>query len=176
MSNDFELPSKTTRPNVRTRSGTQAAPQVVMEAESPAVSEPEAESKVDTQPEYPQEELLRVFDEIIFSGEYRETYTIRGRVPVTFRNRSAEEMSEIQLTIDTAGYNLISTVESIRSIKNLQYALVGYHGKDLSLMKIEEKAKFINKLPGPIVGTLFMLLSKFDNKINQACREGEANF
>lgn len=128
------------------------------------------------EPVYSKEELLRVFDEIIFSGEYRETFTIRGRVAVTFRTRTAEEISDIQRHIDSSGFALISTVENVRSIMNLQSALCNYRDKDLSMLKGKEKTSFVEKLPGPIVGMLLMLLSKFDNKISQACREGEENF
>jgi hypothetical protein len=127
-------------------------------------------------PIYSQDELLRVFDEIIFSGEYRETYNIKGKVPVTFKTRTAGEIEEIQHAVDSAGAQLISTVESIRSIMNLQFSLCVYRGKDLTMLKAEDRVAFIKSLSAPIVGMLLMTLSKFDTKVSMACREGEENF
>lgn len=173
MSSEFELPSRQgatqkSQPKLDVENILGAAEGTSMEKESP--------ENANKEPAYSPEELLRVFDEIIFSGEYRETFNIRGKVPVTFRTRTAEEISEIQRYIDSAGSQLISTVESIRSIMNLQFSLCNYRGKDLSLMKKEERAAFIEKLPAPVVGMMLVILSKFDQKIAQACREGEENF
>lgn len=129
-----------------------------------------------TKPQYSEEELLRIFDEIIFSGEYSETVYLRKKVPITFRTRTAEEVSQIQKAIDGAGLNLISSVETMRTLMNLQYSLTSYNGGDLTMMKSEDKAKYIEKLSGPLVGMLITELSKFDSKIAAACNEGERNF
>jgi hypothetical protein len=127
-------------------------------------------------PEYSKEELLRVFDEIIFSEEYSEEYLIRGRIPVSFRTRTAEDINKIQRAIDSAGLNLISSVETMRSIMNLQYSLAAYNKVDLTGMKFEDRTKIIEKLPGPIVGVLINLMARFDRKVALACEEGEKNF
>jgi hypothetical protein len=138
--------------------------------------EPLKEDDSKEEPEYSKEELLRVFDEIIFSDEYSEEFLIRGRIPVTFKTRTAEDINRIQKAIDSAGLNLISSVETMRSIMNLQYSLVSYNKADMTGMKIEEKTKIIEKLPGPIVGVLINLMAKFDRKVALACEEGEKNF
>jgi hypothetical protein len=61
-------------------------------------------------------------------------------------------------------------------ILNLQYALTFYQGRDLSGLKAEDKAKFIKRLPGPVIGVLLDALYKFDAKVGEACKELEANF
>lgn len=144
-------------------------------SESPKDSSPE-NKKGPTAPKYSEEELSAIFDEIIFSGEYAEDFKIKGKLPVTLRTRTAEEIDKIQHHLDASGSNLIATIESIRSLMHLQYAIVKYKGEDLSVYKIEEKAGFINKLPGPIVAALINTLAKFDEKVAMACKEGEVNF
>ena len=178
MSNDFELPSSSTpKPPVKVnRASHQPQSSAPIHTQSPEVTSKPDTSKSAEKPEFPPEELLRIFDEIIFSGEYRESFTIKDKLPVTFRTRTAEEISEIQQYIDGSRSNLISTVDNIRSLMNLQYALVNYRGYDLSMKKMDEKSAYIKALPGPIVGMLLTLLSKFDYKIAVACKEGEENF
>lgn len=124
---------------------------------------------------YTPEDLAQVFDEVIFSGEYRETFKIK-HVDVTFRTRTAEELEQVQLALDASKLTLMSTIEQKRSLMLLERALVAYAGKDLSLMKSVDKEAFVKRLPGPVVGALLDLLNRFDDKVFQACREGEANF
>lgn len=202
MSNDFELPSSFVSKPPASRPSKKGPVFPVQQSAAPTQSptpptQPKAQvstssntetenitpeaganpgSSPNSEPVYDEKELLAIFDDIIFSGEYRETVMVKGRVPVEFRTRTAEEISEIQRNIDAAGANLISTVESIRSLMNLKYALVSFKGTDLGTMKAAERIKFVEQLPGPIVGTLLRLLSVFDNKVAQACRDGKENF
>lgn len=180
---DFELPNSTASRGAKhgpARSPKPQAPPTVkastlMNESGDSENTGDLESKV-VEPEYSKEELLRIFDEIIFSGEYSESFLIRGRLPVTFKTRTAEEVNAIQKAIDSAGLNLISSVEMMKSILNLQYSLASYDGKDLSGMKPDERHKVIERLPGPVVGILIDMMSKFDRKIALACKEGEENF
>lgn len=150
----------------------------------PKVEEEEKQEAVETdnapkaeKPKYSQDELFQIFDEMIFSGTYTETVSIRGgKLKVGFRARSAEEIANITMKLDTSSANLVSTINEKRSLLNLHYALVSYQGKDFSTTKVEDKAAFINKLPGAVVGALMHSLAKFDDKVYAACRESEENF
>lgn len=165
MSSEFELPTKP----AKNKSVPQAA------AEPQVETTEKTEVKAAAKPEYSKEELLRIFDEIIFSGEYIEEIMVRGRLPVKFSTRTAEQINQVQDALDASGYQLISSVENRRAIMNLEQALISYNGKDLSGMKQPERSKIIAQLPGPIIGTLFDELNKFDMKVAAACRE-ETNF
>ena len=160
MSNDFELPSD---------------PDPVKATDKTPDEKKDGPGSPET-PEYSKQELLRVFDEILFSGEYREDYKIRNRLVVTFRTRTAEEINSIQKAVDSAGLNLISSVESLKTLKYLETSLAVYDGKDLRLMKPEDRTKLVSGLPSPIVGILMNLMMKFDDKVAKACKEGELNF
>lgn len=177
---DFELPASNNpvRPGRRSPAPTvkQETPPELDASKLEGSGKEEEKKQDDKEPKYTKEELLRVFDEIIFSGEYVEDFMIRNKLSVSLRTRTVEEINTVQKTIDSAGLNLISTVEAMRSLMNLQYALVSYDGKDMSSMKYPEKAKFVEALPGPIVGILINLLSRLDHKVAKACEEGEANF
>lgn len=139
-------------------------------------TEPAAEAVKKEEPKYSEEELASIFDEIIFSGEYIEEVSIRGKLRVSFRTRTADEIRQITQVVDGTQAVYANTVESIRSLLQLQYALVSYQGKDLASVKPEEKAKFIGQIPGPVVALLLQALSKFDEKVFASCQEGEANF
>lgn len=140
--------------------------------------QPEEAAKPDPkkEPEYSEEELSAIFDEIIFSGEYVEEVLIRGKLRACFRTRTAEEIRQITQVVDGAQAVYANTVESLRSLLQLQYALTSYQGKDLTGIRPEEKSKFIGQIPGPVVALLLQALSKFDAKVFAACQEGEANF
>lgn len=167
MSNDFDIPVKSIKsPAVK------GAPKAPVEEQVETVTKVEQKG---TEPQYDKQELLKIFDDIIFSGEYVEEIMIRGRLPVRFSTRTAEQINKIQDTLDAAGYQLISTVENRRMILTLEQALVGYNGQDLSIMKAPERSKFIGSLSATIIGVLIDEMNKFDMKIAAACRE-ESNF
>lgn len=136
----------------------------------------EATEKDKPETKYDQETLMRIFDEIIFSGEYSEDVTIKNRLKVRFRTRTAEEIEDISRIVDAAQANWQSTVNEKRSLLNLQYALTSFQGTDLRSLKTEDRSKYIRKLPGPVIGALLVALGRFDEKVFIACQEGEENF
>lgn len=127
-------------------------------------------------PEWAAEELLQIFDDIIFAGEYSEDVSIKGRLKIRFRTRSTKEVETISRILDSSSLNLIQTMEEARFLLHLQYSLVNYNGKDLEGMKVDERAIFIRSLPGPVIGLLMGALDKFDRKVFAACKETEENF
>lgn len=138
----------------------------------------EASVEANTKPKskYTQEELLSIFDEILFSGEYREDVLIKGKLKVTFRSRSVEETTDISRRLDGGNYKLVNTLQEQRALLNLGYSVVGYNNKDLTSQDIEERLKFIRKLPASLIATLSEALVRFDMKTDEACREAEENF
>jgi hypothetical protein len=152
--------------------------------EAPAVSEPvdkesEATSKTlkeEVKSKYSQTELLAIFDEIIFSGEYTENIVIKGKLHVTFRTRTSQETEEMSQILDSMGANLFSTLEQKRAMLSLQYSLMRYGPKDLSTLKKPEKEEFLGRLPSAVTFALINALSKFDEKVFEACQEAAENF
>jgi rRNA maturation endonuclease Nob1 len=125
---------------------------------------------------YTKEELLQVFDSMIFSGEYSEQVVIKNRLRVRFKTRSVQDIDRISATIDATQAKLVATIQEKQSILTLQYALVEYQGVNLANDSMEQRAKFIGKLPGPIVGALLTALNEFDDKVYQACKDLEEDF
>src|SRR6266436_7566443 len=64
---------------------------------------------------YKKEELLGVFDELIFQGEYTEEQTIKGKLKVTFRSRSADETMQISRNLDAMDFKLLTTMQEQRA-------------------------------------------------------------
>ena len=123
------------------------------------------------------EELLRVFDELIFSDGYSEEVSLAsGRVRVTLRTRTVKEIGEIQSRLDASSYNLAATLEQRRSFEMMVCAMDSYNGRDLSGMQISEREAFMSRLPGPVLGLILRALKDFDLKVASACEEGELNF
>lgn len=127
-------------------------------------------------PKFDKDELIAIFDRIIFEGEYSEQVKIKGKLSTTFRTRSAGETLEISKTIDSIQANLVVTINEQRAVLNLAYSLVEYSGKDLKKASVDEKLTFVKKLPVPIIAALSDALAQFDYKVDTACKEGEENF
>ena len=177
MDQDFDFPATSATKRRISKANTKPPifkPETTEEKETPEATAEATPSE--KEPKYSEEELASIFDEIIFSGEYIEEVLIRGKLRVSFRTRTAEEIRRITQVVDSTQAVYANTVESIRSLLHLQYALTSYQGKDLTSLKSEDKAKFIGQIPGPVVAMLLEALSKFDEKVFVACQEGEANF
>ena len=176
MDQDFDFPAATA---TKRRVSKENPKPVSFKADPKAEKTEEApKEEVDaaSPKKYSEEELASIFDEIIFSGEYIEEVNIRGKLRVSFRTRTAEEIRQITQVVDGTQAVYANTIESIRSLLQLQYALTSYQGKDLTGMYPQDKSKFIGKIPGPVVALLLEALAKFDQKVYEACQEGEANF
>lgn len=133
--------------------------------------------------EFTKEELLAVFDQILFEGEYRERLAIRGKLPFTLKSRTAGEAGAISRILDKTGFQMMATIEQHAALFNLAHSLVEYNNEDLSEMPavnnnpdIMSRYDFIQKLPGTVVSALYMELSKFDRKVQLASIEGSENF
>lgn len=143
---------------------------------TPNQEKPAAEENTSKKPKYDSTELMKIFDDLLFNGEYTEEVKIRGKLAVTFRTRSTSEVMDIAKELDKTSYNLISTLQQERAFQALIYSLSEYQGKDLTVLSKEDKIKFLNKLPLNIVDTISNELAKFDDKVAAACQEGEQNF
>jgi hypothetical protein len=126
--------------------------------------------------QYTKEELNPVFDTLIFEGEYQEEVTIRGKLKVAFKTRNAEETMAITRMLDSQDFKLLSTVQEQRAYQNILRSLIMYQGKDLSQVKLEDKANYIRKLPTSIMSALADALAEFDRKVDLACRDAEQGF
>ena len=123
------------------------------------------------EPKYKQEELLTIFDEILFSGEYREDVAIKGKLKVTFVTRSAADTAKITNELDSKKFNLMSSMQEHKALLCICYSILAYNGKDLSALSIENKKAFIEKLPTVVVAALSNALIDFDLKTEAALEE-----
>ncbi|MNK27635.1 hypothetical protein D3C87_459970 [compost metagenome] len=169
---DFEFPvdnKKTKKPAAKIQEEV-----AIEETSTKTVSEDKTDTPAKKQ--YDQDELTRIFDEILFTGEYAEDVTIKGKLRIRLKTRNAEELSQISKVIDGTSFTLMQSLNETRLLLNLQYALQSYQGKDLSGFKTDERAAFIRKLAGPLIGMLVDAMISFDEKVGAACRDLEENF
>lgn len=167
LQDEFKLPEKETK---------QKRSQEAKLEEKKVPTNDETTEKPAEKTEYPKEELLHIFDEIIFQGEYSEEVVVNNKLRLGFRTRSGGEIEEINRVVDSSKANLMTTLNDTRTLLNLQYALTQYHTKDLRSYSIEDKAKFLKTIPGPVIAAMLTALQKFDQKVFVACQEGEENF
>jgi hypothetical protein len=182
---DFDFPPRS-NPEVKTskKSPSSARPSATPTVSAAAAATTQEEAPQEASAEkasdskYSEEELMVIFDELMFTGEYAEDILIRGKLPVTLRTRTAGEVRKITMELDKDSGNstLLATINERRSLLTLRYALSSYGSTDLSGMNAEDKEGFISKLPAPVIGALMVELAKFDSKVYEACKAGEGNF
>lgn len=175
LQDDFQIPAGAGMPK---GPAAKRQPTPSLTKEPTPVEDDSSEDKKEPKPKpkYAPEELLKIFDDIIFLGEYTEDVVIKGKLNAGFRTRSGGEIEEINRVVDNSKANLLTTLNDTRTLLNLQYGLTRYHTQDLRSMKPEDKAKFIKTIPGPVIAALLTALQSFDEKVFLACQEGEENF
>jgi hypothetical protein len=123
---------------------------------------------------YTKEDLLVIFDAIMFEGEYREDITIKGRLKVTFKTRSAASTASISKDIDSKQFHLMSTMHEYRALLSIAHSITGYNDKDLSSSSLETRIAFLEKLPTVVVSALSNALVEFDIKTEAALMEQDS--
>lgn len=141
-----------------------------------ALEVPETPSQDSTQvaitpPKYKKEELLQIFDTIMFEGEYREEIVIKNKLRITFVTRSAASSAEITRELDEKKFNLLSSMQEYRALLCICHSLVGYNGKDLTHQTPEARKAFVEKLPTVVVAAISNALVNFDIKTEAALGE-----
>lgn len=141
--------------------------------EETPVSAPIDLAKVD-KPKYSKEDLLIIFDEIMFEGSYTEEVLIKNKLKVAFTTRSAANVADITRELDSKKFNLMSSMVEQKALLNICYSLVAYNGKGLKDAPIDIKKAFIEKLPAVVIMALSNALVEFDLKTEAALGESEA--
>ena len=141
-------------------------------------TENQVETTVKTKelPKYSEEVLAAVFDSLMFEGVYEEEFDIKGRLKVKLKSKSADELNQIAREVDSSSFNLISTVQQHRAFLAIVYGMVSYNNRDLSAVSVEERKKFVGKIPSPVVSLISDIVNEFDRKVDLACQDGEENF
>lgn len=140
--------------------------------EAPEVTQ--TEPKEETKSRYNKDELLAIFDSIMFEGEYREDVIIKGKLKVTFKTRSGADTAAITRELDAKQYNLLSTVNERRALLNIGYSITRYNDKDLGILSLENRLAFVEKLPTVVVSALSNALVDFDIKTEAALLEQDS--
>lgn len=144
------------------------------EAEKNAEKPKDEQDKAATS-KYTKEELLTIFDALVFEGEYRETHQGRG-LKATFRSRTGKDAVEISRALDRFEGKSYMTISTYANILTLVYSIVDLNGVDFSSMTVEDRYKAITKQSDAINALLYGKLSEFDEKISLAIEEGRKNF
>lgn len=143
------------------------------------IAKPEVKETVEVKveesqkPKYKKEDLLVIFDELMFSGEYREDIKIKNKLNITFVTRSAAATAEITAELDNKKFNLLSSMHENKALLCICHSLVRYGDKDLSVLSTENRRSFIEKLPSVVVAAISNALVDFDIKTDAALNESD---
>lgn len=152
---------------------TKSLPKMGKETE-PVVETPIEEKKEASK--YTQEELLAIFDELLFTGYYDEKINVRDKLFFTLRSKTMEDWLAINTEMDSKKFNLISSAVDERANLSLARSLVEYNGKDLSRIDWKDRVAFVRGLPVAFIAIMTKHLNEFEAKVNEATSEGEENF
>src|SRR5690606_29082892 len=136
----------------------------------------ESSSKQEPESKYSKEELLAIFDTLMFENEYSEPVKVGKGCMVTFRTMTAGESNEVTKMIDSMEFNTILAVQNFTNVLNLSDAIKEYNGKDISSLQKSERYEFVKKLPEFVIAALSRKHFEFNSKVVEAVREGEKNF
>lgn len=126
--------------------------------------------------EFDKQELLEIFDAIMFEGEYRDTIKLGKKYSAVLRSRTVKESTDVTRKVDALDLKTFMAVQNITNVLTLAYSLVEYNGKDLSTLELKDKIKFVESLPESVIVLLSDKLFKFDRKVLAAMEEGHQNF
>lgn len=110
-------------------------------------SAPADKEKKDPNSEFNKQELLEIFDAIMFEGEYRETINLGKKYTAVLRSRTVGESNTITRKVDSLDLKTFMAVQNITNVMTLTYSLVEYNGKDLSALNFKDKLSFVESLP-----------------------------
>ena len=150
------------------------------EATEEEVSEPKPDSEKPKgeadKPRYSKEELLRIFDTMLFEGEYREVIKIGKNYSVKLRSRSVGESNDITRKVDALDLKTFLAVQNFTNVITLAYALCEINSKNMMDMSFSERYAKVKELPEGLIIILSGKLFEFDQKVLEAMKAGQENF
>lgn len=126
-------------------------------------------------PKYSKEELLAIFDKLVFEGRYEETYKGRG-ITVGFRSRTGDDSVSISRALDNFESKTGVSIQTYVNMLTISHSLVFYNGKTFEDKAVKEKFTFLSGLPDAVLSILMGKLNEFDEKVWLAMDEGRKNF
>jgi hypothetical protein len=136
-------------------------------------------------PEFSQEELLAIFDAIMFQGVYQEEMTVaEGRIYARYRTRTVDESNRINKALDKQQFATYITHGNHQALLTLSYAMLDYsiidsHGdrKTREMSKDPQTAyKNLAGMPDVVLEALSRGLTAFDRKVRIAVYEAQETF
>jgi len=112
---------------------------------------------------YLKEDLLAIFDSLVFEEGYEEDIKLGGKLTFTLSTLTGDD--EVALSSD-----------GVLPVDRLARSISKFKGQDLKGMSGEDRVKIIKKQPAVILSSMLNKLSEFENKVFFAEREGSKNF
>lgn len=124
---------------------------------------------------YTKEELLAVYDTLVFEGSYTEVYKSRG-INAVFRTRNGDDVIRLNQYLDSYQAKSMASLQTYSNMLTLAASLKSVNGKEFKSGDIQSAYAHLKTLPDALNTLLLMHLSDFDNKVGLAIDEGRKNF
>lgn len=108
-----------------------------------------------------EEDLMLYWNLMLKKKPYTKDYSVKG-LEFTLSTISVKQRNEVSQLIDKKSFALREFKDSIATDYALAAALSSYSGEDLRNFSIENRHKFIEELPVPVVKLLLKRLAEFE--------------
>lgn len=133
------------------------------------------EAPAEEKAKYSKDELLAIFDKLVFEGKYEETFKGRG-ITVGFRSRTGDDSVSISRALDNFESKTGVSIQTYVNMLTLSHSLTFYNGKTFEDKAVKDKFTFLSSLPDAILSILMGKLNEFDEKVWLSMEEGRKNF
>ena len=130
------------------------------------------ESKYDP---YKLQELLGIYDSIIFDSSFDKQYSLRG-LKFTLRTRSSASIMKVNQALDNLKAQSQNTYQTYSNYFMLAASLKSYGTSDFDDSNLKGAYDYLVTLPSPIIDILLGKLNEFDLMIALALQAGRENF
>lgn len=144
--------------------------------ESKEAEKPKAEdAKEEEKPKYTKEELLAVYDTLVFEGTYTQVFRSRG-LNAEYRTRSGDDVVRLNQYLDAYQAKSMASLQTYSNMLTLAASLKSFNGKEFKPGDIRGTFDYLRTQPDAVNTLLLMNLSDFDMKVGMAIEEGRKNF
>lgn len=124
---------------------------------------------------YSQQELLALYDTMVFEGRYTEPYRARG-INAVFRTRTGDDVIKLNQYLDSYQAKSMASLQTYSNMLTLAASLKSINGKEFEDGDIKSVYIHLKTLPDAVNTLLLVALTDFDRKVGEAIEEGRKNF
>lgn len=144
------------------------------EPEATEATEATEEKKSEYDP-YTLQDLLAIYDDIIFENSFSKEYRLRS-VRFTLKTRSSATVIKVNQALDNLKAQSVNTYQTYSNYLMLAASLKSYNNQDFSEDNLKEAYDYLLTLNTAAIDLMLDKLNEFDQMIGLALKAGKENF